>query len=289
MSTVLTDTRVQPVTQPPGQCGPGGCLAYHSVTHCGLVRTQNEDAHCVEEATPVDAAPRHLLVIADGLGGHESGEIASRMALEAVTNEFRTWQGGSPERFVGRAVRRANDEVFAATHARPQWHNMQTTLTTVAIEGDMLAIGHVGDCRLYRLRNSSAELLTRDHTMAMELMQLHLISPEQAAEHPGRYQLTRAVGGEPFLRIDTSREKVIPGDTYLLCSDGLWAQIPADDLEQTMHEPDLSKACDNLVQMALDSGAPDNITAIMFRTSGTQQAPDSSPSFWRALRHYKNH
>jgi protein phosphatase len=259
------------------------------VTHCGLIRTQNEDGNCVEEAVSQTGVSRHLLAIADGLGGHDSGEVASRMALEAVRSEFRAWQGGSPERFVARAVRRANDEVFAATHLRSEWRNMQTTFTAVALEGDVLAIGHVGDCRLYRLRNNRAELLTRDHTMAMELMQLHLISPEQAAEHPGRYQLTRAVGGEPFLRIDTSKERVTPDDIYLLCSDGLWAQISADDLEQTMREPDLAFACDNLVQMALQSGGPDNITVIMFRTTGMEQASASSPSFWQSLRHRKMH
>ena len=289
MVNLALEIPVQPETQPPGPAQPGGCLAYQAVTHCGLVRTQNEDAYCVEKTAPPEGPPRHLLAIADGLGGHESGEVASRMALEAVTNEFRAWQGGSPERFVARAVRRANDEVFSATHQKPEWHNMQTTLTTIALEGDVLAIGHVGDCRLYRLRNGRAELLTRDHTMAMELMQLHLISPEQAAEHPGRYQLTRAVGGEPFLRIDTARERVMPDDTYLMCSDGLWAQISADELEQTMREADLGKACDNLVQLALQSGAPDNITAIMFRTTGVEQAPAPSPSFWQALRHRKNH
>jgi protein phosphatase len=289
MNTVLADISVPQGTQPLGPQQPGGCLTYRSVTHCGLVRTQNEDACCVEQAMSPATPPRYLLAIADGLGGHDSGEIASRKALEAVTNEFRTWQGGSPERFVARAVRRANDEVFAATHLQPEWHTMQTTLTAVALEGDVLAIGHVGDCRLYRLRNNSAELLTRDHTMAMELMQLHLISPEQAAEHPGRYQLTRAVGGEPFLRIDTSREKVMHGDTYLLCSDGLWAQISTDDLEQTMREQDINKACDNLVQMALATGAPDNITAVMFHIDGIEQSPVSSPSFWQVLRHHKNH
>ena len=287
MSTVLTDIRVQPGVQPSNLCVAGGCLTYHSMTNCGLIRTQNEDAYCVEEAVPQTGAPRCLLAIADGLGGHDSGEVASRMALEAVRSEFHTWQGGAPERFVTRAVRRANDEVFAATHLRPEWHNMQTTLTVVALEGDTLAIGHVGDCRLYRLRNGSAELLTRDHTMAMELMQLHLISPEQATEHPGRYQLTRAVGGEPFLRIDTAKEKVMAGDTYLLCSDGLWAQIPADDLEQTMREPDLAQACDNLVQMALQSGGPDNITAVMFHIDCNELAPaPAPPSFWRALRRH---
>jgi protein phosphatase len=188
---------------------------------------------------------------------------------------------------VGRAVRRANDEVYGATHLKSEWHSMQTTLTTVAIEGDTLAVGHVGDCRLYRLRNNRAELLTRDHTMAMELMQLHLISPEQAVEHPGRYQLTRAVGGEPFLRIDTSKEKLISDDSYLLCSDGLWAQVPADDLEDSMREKDLGKACDRLLQMALASGGPDNITAVMFRASCVEAAPAPPPSFWQGLRHHK--
>ncbi len=288
MSTVLTDIRVQPGVQPPNLCVTGGCLAYHSVTHSGLVRPQNEDACCVEEAMSPAQSPRYLLAIADGLGGHDSGEIASRMAMDAVTAEFKAWNGSPPERFVARAVRCANDEVYAATHLKPEWHTMQTTLTAVAIEGDTLAIGHVGDCRLYRLRNHRAELLTRDHTMAMELMQLHLISPEQAAEHPGRYQLTRAVGGEPFLRIDTAKEKVMNGDTYLLCSDGLWAQIPADDLEQTMREPDLARACDNLVQMALQSGGPDNITAVMFHIDCNELAPAPvpPPSFWKAFKRH---
>jgi protein phosphatase len=242
----------------------------------------------VQEAVTTLLQPRCIIVIADGLGGHESGEVASRTALEAARAEFESWSGGAPERFVSRAVRHANDEVFSATHQCPEWHNMQTTLTCVALEGDTLAIGHVGDCRLYRLRNNRSDLLTRDHTMAMELMNLHLISPEEAADHPGRYQLTRAVGGEPFLRIDTAKEKVLPGDTYLLCSDGLWAEVPPDELEKTMHEPDLAIACENLKEMALASGAPDNLTAIMFRINTVETPADPAPSFWHSLGRRKN-
>jgi protein phosphatase len=138
MSIVTTENIVQPDTQPPGPQQPGGSLAYHSVTHPGLVRPLNEDAYCVEEAVSGGAPSRYLLAVADGLGGHDSGEVASRMALEAVTSEFRIWSGGARERFVAHAVRRANDEVFAATHLKPEWHDMQTTLTAVALEGDVL-------------------------------------------------------------------------------------------------------------------------------------------------------
>ncbi len=288
MVVAAIDNRTQSEIQPFGPQGPGGCLAYHSMTHCGLVRTQNEDASCVLEAVTELLPARYLLAIADGLGGHESGEVASRTALEAASNEFASWTGGAPERFVSRAVRRANDEVFSATHEKPEWHNMQTTLTCVALEGDTMAIGHVGDCRLYRMRNNRADLLTRDHTMAMELMNLHLISPEDAAEHPGRYQLTRAVGGEPFLRIDTSKEKVMAGDTFLLCSDGLWAQVPPEELEKTMQETDLAAACENLKQMALASGAPDNLTAVMFRIDSVETPAVQPTSFWRSLGRRKS-
>ncbi len=288
MAIAAIETTLQQVLQSPGPQGPGDCLTYHSVTHCGLVRTQNEDAFCVQETAPEQIPRRFMLAIADGLGGHESGEVASRTALEAASAEFQNWSGGAPERFVSRAVRHANDEVFSATHLRPEWHNMQTTLTCVALEGDTIAIGHVGDCRLYRMRNTRADLLTRDHTMVMELINLHLISPEDAAEHPGRYQLTRAVGGEPFLRIDTSKEKVLPGDTFLLCSDGMWAQVPPDELEKEMQQNDLAAACENLKQLALASGAPDNLTAVMFRINSVETPAVQPTSFWRSLGRHRN-
>jgi serine/threonine protein phosphatase PrpC len=243
-------------------------VRYRIMTHKGLLRSQNEDAHyaahCVK--TENESASRYLFAVADGLGGHHGGAIASRMALKSVKDVFLNWQGGAANRMVRNALELANQEVFIAGHSEPKiFDNMQTTLTAVALEQDSLAIGHVGDCRLYRLRNGGIELLTRDHTMANDMLKFHMISKEQAQQHPGRHQLTRSIGSEPFLHIDIIREHIQPDDTYLLCSDGLWSELSDEDINTAMQGGNISNACEKLVGLALKAGAPDNITAIMFR------------------------
>lgn len=260
-------------------------VTWRVITHKGLVRSQNEDAHYVAHSVKneSESASRYLFAVADGLGGHRGGAIASRMALKSVKDEFLNWRGGGAKRLVSRALQRANEEVFIAGHSEPElFDNMQTTLTAVALEQDSLAIGHVGDCRLYRARNGSIELLTRDHTMANDMLKLHLISQEQAGQHPGRHQLTRSIGGEPFLHIDVIREQILPDDTYLLCSDGLWSELTQEDIKIAMQESNIGAACEKLVGLALKAGAPDNITAIMIRieTIG-EKAP--SPFSWRTI------
>ena len=159
---------------------------------------------------------------------------------------------------------------------------MQTTLTAIALEQGSMTIGHVGDCRFYRVRNGKIKLLTRDHTMANDLLHLHLISEEQVQQHPGRHQLTRSLGGEPVLHVDIIREQILPDDTYLLCSDGLWSEISDEEIEIVMQENNISTACEKLVGLALKAGAPDNITAIVFRieTIGKQA---NSPFSWQAI------
>jgi serine/threonine protein phosphatase PrpC len=254
-------------------------VTWRVITHKGLVRSQNEDAHYVahrvEAETESESASRYLFAVADGLGGHRGGAIASRMALKSVKDEFLNWHGGAADRLVSRALQHANQEVFIAAQSEPElFNNMQTTLTVVALEQDSLAIGHVGDCRLYRVRNGNIELLTRDHTMANDLLKIHLISQEQAQQHPGRHQLTRSIGGEPFLHIDIIREQILPYDTYLLCSDGLWSELSHEDINIAIQESNIGTACEKLVGLALKAGAPDNITAILFRieTIGEQAA-----------------
>jgi protein phosphatase len=252
------------------------------------VRPQNEDAHVVDAQVARDTTLRYLLAVADGCGGYRAGATASRTALRAILNEFRYWNGGSPERFVSRAVRRANDEVFGEAHAHYELSNMQTTVTAVVLEHDILAVGHVGDCRLYRSRRGHTELLTRDHTMASELLHMHLITPEQGLQHPGRHQLTRSLGSEPLLQIDVAKDKIIPGDTYLICSDGLWSQITQNDIEDILHNRVPDRACKEFVNLALKSGAPDNVTAIVFRISSVDSRPPSR-SFWgKILGQVKN-
>jgi len=251
------------------------------------MRSQNEDAHwvahSVEVKTENESASRYLFAVADGLGGHRGGAIASRMALKSIKDGFHQWHGGAADRLVGQVMQKANQKVFCAAQSDPElFHKMQTTLTVVALDQDSLIVGHVGDCRLYRVRDGCIGLLTRDHTMANDLLSLHLISSEQASRHPGRHQLTRSIGGELFMNVDIQHERALPYDTYLLCSDGLWSELTEKEILDTIRESDISPACEKLVRFALKRGAPDNITAILFRveTIGTCAAP---PFSWRRI------
>ena len=149
---------------------------------------------------------------------------------------------------------------------------MQTTATVVTLEKDSLAIGHVGDCRLYRIRKGHVTILTKDHSQAAELLRLHLISPEEALQHPGRHQLTRSVGSSPFLRIDLVKEKISPGDTYILCSDGLWSEVSDEAIKDALLSDDVEKSLEELVGMVLTAGAPDNITGVLFRINDINRA-----------------
>jgi protein phosphatase len=135
----------------------------------------------------------------------------------------------------------------------------------VALEKESLSIGHVGDCRLYRVRKGHVTVLTKDHSQAAELLRLHLISPEEAPQHPGRHQLTRSVGSSPFLRVDLVKEKTNPGDSFILCSDGLWSEVSNDVIIDALLDKDIEKSLEELVGMVLKAGAPDNITGIVFR------------------------
>lgn len=257
-------------------------VTWRAITHQGLVRQQNEDSLCVETETKSGSASRYLFAVADGLGGHGGGDIASKLALKSVINEFHSWNGVAADRLLDRALRNANQEVFSEAQSQSQFSKMQTTLTAIALEQGSLTVGHVGDCRLYRERDGHVELLTRDHSMANELLKMHLITPEQACQHPGRHQLVRSIGAEPFLRTDIIREQIISDDTYLLCSDGLWGEVTEEDIKAAMQESNVGTACEKLVRIALKAGAPDNISAIVFRVATAGKKATSQFS-WRAI------
>ena len=259
----ITAERIPLLIPPIGTESPvGDTILCRAVTHRGLVRLHNEDAFCV-----VSKESRHLFAVADGLGGHRGGNIASEMAIDIVKNEFEKWNGKGKERFVVKTIQSANQEVFSTAQSHPELFNMQTTATVVALEKDSLAIGHVGDCRLYRVRNGRITLLTKDHSQAAELLRLRLISPEDALQHPGRHQLTRSVGSSPFLRVDLIKEKTNCGDSFILSSDGLWSELEPLDIRDALLDEDIEKSLEQLVGMVLKAGAPDNLTAIIFRIS----------------------
>jgi protein phosphatase len=247
----------------------GKSVFCRAVTHRGLVRLHNEDAFCF-----LSKENRALFAVADGLGGHRGGSIASQIAIDTIKIDFGKWNGKGKgnEHFVTKAIQNANLEIYNTAQSHPELFSMQTTTTVAALEKDSLAIGHVGDCRLYRIRNGHITILTKDHSQAAELLRLHLISPEEAPQHPGRHQLTRSVGSSLFLHVDLIKEKVKPGDTYILCSDGLWSEVSNDDIKAALLDNDIEKSLEELVGMVLSAGAPDNITGVMFRINDTNGA-----------------
>jgi PPM family protein phosphatase len=253
--------RIPLLVPPTGAEAPAGdSVVCRAVTHRGLVRLHNEDAFCIETK-----ADYHLFAIADGLGGHRGGSIASEMAIDTIKSEFEKWNGKGKEKFAVKAINSANMEVFNTSQSHPELFNMQTTATAVVLDKDSLAIAHVGDCRLYRVRNGRVSVLTKDHSQAAELLRLHLISEKDAPQHPGRHQLTRSVGSSPFLRVDLVKEKTNHGDSFVLASDGLWSELDPLDIRDALLDDNLEKSLEQMVAMVLKAGAPDNLTAIIFR------------------------
>jgi protein phosphatase len=242
----------------------GSAVLCRAVTHRGLVRLRNEDSFCV-----LSKDNFHLFSVADGLGGHRGGSIASKMAIDTIQSEFEKWNGKHGDRFVTRAIQSANQAVFSTAQDHPELFSMQTTATVIVLEKDSLSVGHVGDCRLYRVRDGRVTVLTKDHSQAAELLRMHLISAEASQQHPGRHQLTRSVGSSPFLRVDLVKERTRPGDSYIVCSDGLWSEVSDNDVKKALADKDIESSLEELVGKVLKAGAPDNITGILFHINGT--------------------
>lgn len=231
------------------------------------MRAHNEDSWGQRTALSGPARSRGtLFAIADGLGGHAGGEIASRLAVEALLEHYVSpFAPARPEPALQEAMRLAHLRVLQHALARPELNGMQTTLTALAIAGWHAYIAHVGDGRVYRLRSEEFRLLTSDHSEAVELLRRGLITPAQAREHPGRHVLTRALGAGLPPRPDFTRLPVQQDDTFVLCTDGLWGVLDDEEIRAvvTARSPDV--ACERLVSMANDRGGEDNITVQIVR------------------------
>lgn len=235
-------------------------LSAHAATHVGLVRTGNEDSvHCGET----------VFAVADGLGGHAAGEVASSLAMESLAAVDPTaCEGvGALQQALAEAVREANRVVHAAAREDPAKAGMGTTVTAAAVAGDQLVLAHAGDSRAYLLRDGVLWQLTTDHTAAQEAVDAGYLTPEEAAQRPERHVLARAVGLEEEVAVDTPPpETVQPGDRMLLCSDGLIDPVDEQAIATILDgHPDPQEACDALVQAALDGGGPDNVTVLVVR------------------------
>lgn len=262
--------------------GPDGSIAVHMAprltalgrTHIGLVRGRNEDAFRVGD-------DHSFAIVADGMGGGPAGDVASRIAADAATAHLdgfraalRGGQGGSASRSallaraVGESVRLANQAVRARVLADPSFHGMGCTLTVAAVDPDtaVFAVGHVGDSRAYRVGRSGWQRLTQDHTLAQESVDEGRLTREAARTHPFGHVLTRVIGIDPDVDPQVTLGRLEPGDTLLLCTDGLIRVVEEDDVVvRAGSGAALADIADALVHEAVEGGGPDNVTLVLLR------------------------
>jgi protein phosphatase len=253
------------------------------------VRPQNEDSlGWGRIGVPADApaggdAAGLVFVIADGLGAYGGGDVASKMAVETLlTHASRHSAEGRAPKLLRSAFEGANLDIFHAAMDGKGAAKMQTTMSALVLSPGEAHLGHVGDGRVYRLRGDEVDLLTTDHTQVMEMLRMRMITAEQAAEHPARHALTRSLGAELITRTDVRQEPLAAGDSFLLCTDGLWGKVDLAEIRTALRSDDLDAACDHLVGMAVERGGEDNATAVTVRVLKTPAAP-TKPQGWRRL------
>ena len=241
-------------------------IAEHaSLTDVGRQRQSNEDSY-------LDREP--VFAVADGMGGARAGEVASRMAVEAFDDQG---DGGSPEDRLRHVATEANRRIYEMAQSDTEHAGMGTTLTAAMVTGREVAVGHVGDSRLYRLRGGKLERLTEDHSLVEELVRQGRLSPEEAENHPQRSIITRALGPEPDVDVETFTHTARDGDVYLICSDGLSGMVSEDDITAILERADsLDAAARELVEAANGAGGKDNITVVLFRVAADGEGEDDS-------------
>ncbi len=247
----------------------------YGLTHVGRQRQHNEDSFLVEDNGG-------LFLVADGMGGHAAGEIASRIAVDSIAEfilhtkeDDGTWPHAYDEHFkrttnrLMAAVRMANTRVLEAMRKDARLRGMGTTVVACLADGDTMAFAHVGDSRAYLIRNNQLSRVTNDHSWVFEQVQAGMLTEVEAEKHPLRNVITRALGGALQITPDASEIEMKAGDVYLLCSDGLTGMVPEDEILRLVTEnPDLQAACQQLIETANERGGLDNITAILVRVAG---------------------
>ena len=235
------------------------------VSDTGRRRRHNEDQYVCEPP---------LFAVVDGMGGAQAGEVASGLAA-AVLNEPAGNERG--EERVASLIQEANRRVFQRSSEDESTSGMGTTMTVALVDGNTIAFGHVGDSRAYRVRGGVIEQLTDDHSLVGELVRSGRLSPEEAESHPQRSVITRALGTEPDVDVDTFTVEAEPDDVYLICSDGLTDMVHPRELESLLLERtgDLDAAARALVDAANAGGGEDNITVVLFQIAGAGDADET--------------
>jgi len=252
-----------------------------SQTNPGMVRSHNEDSVAQELAYG-------LVVLADGMGGYNAGEVASGIAVSVVATEIsQCLQNASPidrDEASGEElgalllrdnIQRANASIFQAAQSQPQYAGMGTTIVSGLFYDNRVAVGHVGDSRMYRLRGETLEAITRDHSLLQEQIDGGMISVADARLSKNKNLVTRAVGIDTEVVPEIHVHDVLAGDIYLLCSDGLNDMVEDEDIQSTLYamQGNLPLAAEQLIQMANDNGGRDNVSVILVKVKGEFAAP----------------
>ena len=235
----------------------------------GIARDRNEDAYLLVPSNGI-------AILADGMGGHLAGEVASAMAvdiiarhLNAVLRQPPASTDDDPHEVLAlrAAIHEANHAVFEASRSKPEYNGMGTTVVVVVFQANKLYVAHVGDSRLYRFRQGQLKQITEDHSMVQELLNRGLISLEEARTSANKNLVTRALGVDPSVKADINSDNVIKDDIYLLCSDGLSDVLMDADIERVMQQysKDLEETAQLMIKEANARGGPDNITVALVR------------------------
>lgn len=251
-------------------------IEFFQLTDAGSIREGNEDAigfwPCGEG---------FLFAVTDGLGGHQSGEVASALALEVLAREMTLVAGtGSVIRDLKRAVQQANLAIYQKSITVPELHRMGTTLTASLVMGHTLVAAHIGDCRLYLFRDGALSQLTKDHTSVQEQMEYGILTPEEARTHPDRHKLTNYLGHDLITSVDTLKMDIQPGDVLLQCSDGIHDVLSESELIALLRDGRPEAACKAAVQRSRDAGGPDNMS-LQVAAVISCSAPSPPTSWWR--------
>ncbi len=261
-------------------------LEFVQLSDPGRTRDHNEDffGHVVPAGEEQARTHGWLFVLADGVGGHDRGEVASRVAVECVLDGFRkAARGESLNALLPRLVQAANTKVFeTGMAATPSGSNMATTLVACALRYDHAIVSHAGDSRCYLVRQGYAAALTRDHTFTNEQLRMGAVTAGEASRSAVSHVLSRSLGNNMFLSVDTSENQISPGDVLLLCSDGLHNSVNAEDVGRIAgHGAPLQQAAQELVDLANQRDGGDNISVQLIRVRSVERV-----GMYRG-RHYK--
>jgi PPM family protein phosphatase len=255
-------------------------IELHAAVDPGRARSNNEDSVATDPGV-------NLAVLADGMGGYNAGEVASNMATTFIRNELGRWLREASSQASDAEVRRAMDicvdnanrAIFNAANSNPQYAGMGTTLVVAVFRDNRVLLGHVGDSRCYRLREGRLQQITRDHSLLQEQIDAGLITPEQAAFSANKNLVTRAVGVEDTVLLETHQHDVQGGDLFLMCSDGLSDMLDDEAIARVLlGSESLESGTKALIDAANDAGGKDNISVILGRAAGTSGAP--ARSWW---------